>query len=184
MVFQERPPRLRGWIPTAHHVFAYAGLTDVDAQLEEVAVDARSAPKRVVAAHLPNQFSDLLRHRRASGSPAADLPSPEQAVSFAVPGNHCIRLYDPECRAPRGPCSTKPGPQRPVEPVQFRLLHGALQNAKLMAQRKDLKLQCRSSSEKRQRCGKQCQKHGRRTELTRSAQLPLYQPDSNLREPQ
>jgi hypothetical protein len=29
-----------------------------------------------------------------------------------------------------------------------------LQNAKLMAKREDLKLQCRSSLEKRQRCGK------------------------------
>ena len=37
----------------------------------------------------------------------------------------------------------------------FRLLHGALQNAELMAKRDDLKLQRRSSSEKRQRCGKQ-----------------------------
>src|SRR5215471_19216347 len=140
----------------ANHVFAYAGLADVDAQLEEFAVDARSAPKWVLAAHLPNQFSDLLRHCRASGLPAADLPSPEQAVSLAVPGNHRIRFYDAECRAPRGPCSTKPGPQHPVEPVQFGLLYGALQNAKLMAKREDLKLQCRSSSEKRQRCSKQC----------------------------
>jgi hypothetical protein len=147
-------------------------------------VDARSAPKRVVAAHLPNQFSDFLRHCRASGLPAADLPSPEQPVCFAVPGNHGIRFHDVECRAPRGPGSTKPRPQHPVEPVQFRFLHGALQNAQLMAKREDLKLQCRSSSEKRQRCGKQCRQHGRRTELSASAQLPLYQPDPNLRETQ
>ena len=71
----------------ANHVFAYAGFADVDAQLEEF---ARSAPKWVLAAHLPNQFSDPLRHCRASGLPAADLPSPEQTVSFAVPGNHRI----------------------------------------------------------------------------------------------
>src|SRR5215472_4274074 len=156
MVFQERSPGLRGRFPTAHHVFAYTGLADVDAQLEEFAVDARGAPKRVVAAHSPNQLSDLLGHRRASGSPAAGLPSPEQAESLTVPGNHRIRFYDAECRAPRGPCSAKPRPQHSVEPVQFGLLHGALQNAKLMAKREDLKLQCRSSSEKRQRCSKQC----------------------------
>src|SRR5215467_6539556 len=101
----------------ANHVFAYAGLADVDAQFEEFAVDARSAPKWVLAAHLPNQCSDLLRHCRASGLLAADLPRPEQLKSLAVPGNHRIRLYDIECRAPRGPCSTKPGPQHPVEPV-------------------------------------------------------------------
>src|SRR5215469_16437815 len=44
MVFQERSPGLRGRIATAHHVFAYAGLADVDAELEEFAMDARSAP--------------------------------------------------------------------------------------------------------------------------------------------
>src|SRR5215469_11263429 len=156
MVFQERSPGLRGRIPTAHHVFAYAGLADVDAELEDFAMDARSAPEWVVTAHLPNQFLDLLRRCRASGLPAADLPSSEQPVSIAVPGNHRIRFCDAECRAPPGPCSTKPGPQHPVELVQFRPLHGALQNAKLMAKREDLKLQCRSSSEKRQHCGEQC----------------------------
>jgi len=36
--------------------------------------------------------------------------------------------------------------------VDFRR---AVQNAKLMAKRKHLKLQCRSSLEKRQQCGKQ-----------------------------
>src|SRR5262249_35597794 len=84
------------------------------------------------------------RYGRAPGLPAADLPRPEQSESLAVPGNHGIRFYDAEGRAPRGPCSTKPGPQHPVEPIQFRLFHGALQNAKL-AKREDLKLQCRSS---------------------------------------
>src|SRR5215471_21463691 len=103
-------------------------LADVDAQLEQLAVDARGAPKRVVAAHLPNQFSNFPRYGRAPGLPAADLPSPEQAESFAVPGNHGIRFYDAECRAPRGPRSTKPGPQHPVEPVHLRLLQGALLN--------------------------------------------------------
>jgi hypothetical protein len=61
-----------------------------------------------------------------------------------------------QCRAPRGPCSTKPGPQYAVEPVQFRLLHGALQHAKLMPKREDLKLQCRSSLENRLQRPKEC----------------------------
>src|SRR5215471_2439944 len=85
-------------------------LADVDAQLEQLAVDARGAPKRVVAAHLPYQFSNFHRYGRAPGLPAADLPSPEQAESFAVPGNHGIRFYDAECRAPPRPTLHKARP--------------------------------------------------------------------------
>jgi len=117
----------------------------------------RGAPqKRILAANPPNQFTDFLRHWWAPGLAAADFPCPEQAESLAVPGNQGIRFYDAEGRAPRGPCSTKPGPEYPVESVQLRFLHGSLQHAKLMAKREDLKLQCSSSSENRQGRRKEC----------------------------
>jgi len=87
---------------------------------------------------------------RVSGS----VRTRRRHARLAVPGNHRIRFCDVECRAPRGPFSTKPGPQHPVEPVHSRLFHGALQDAKLMAKREDLEEQCRSSLEKGQRYGK------------------------------
>jgi hypothetical protein len=119
--------------------------------------------------------------------PAADLPCPKQAEPLAVPGNHGIRFYNAEGRAPRGQCSTKPGPQHPVEPSQFRPLHGSLQHAKLMTKRENLKLQCRSSSEKRQRRGKECRQirqedriEGKRSTPTVSATLEFARTtDSN-----
>ena len=49
------------------------------------------------------------------------------------------------------PDSTKPSPQEPVEPVQFRLLDRALHHAKLVVESQDLKPQRRSSSKSRQR---------------------------------
>ena len=147
-------------------------------------MDARSAPKRVLAAHLPNQLTDFLRHRWAAALAAANLPSPKQSKSLAVPSDDGSRFDDAKSRTPVGPGSTKPSPQEPVESIQFRLLHRTLQHAKLVAESQDLKLQCRSSAEDRQ-CGrKQCRYHGGRRELTENAQLPLYQADLNLREPQ
>src|SRR5260370_24652604 len=43
---------------------------------------------------------------------------------------------------------------------------------------------CRSSARERQRGGEQCRDHGGQRQLTENAQLPLYQVDLNLREPQ
>ena len=40
------------------------------------------------------------------------------------------------------------------------------------------------SAKERQRGGEQCRYHGGQRELTENAQLPLYQADLNLREPQ
>src|SRR5665811_175556 len=95
VVFQEGAPCLRRRIPTAGHVFAHAGFADVNAQFEEFSVDARSAPKRVLAAHLPNQLTDFLRHRRAAALAAANLPSPKQSKSLAVPSDDGLRRRRP-----------------------------------------------------------------------------------------
>ena len=156
VVLQEGPPCLRRRVTTADHVFAHAGLADIDAELEEFTVDARSAPKRILAAHPPNQFTDFLRHRWAAALAAADFPGPEQSESFAVPSYDGCRFDDAQIRAPFGPGSTKPSPQAPVESIQLRLLHRTLQHAKLVAESDDLKLQRRPGSKNRQRGGEQC----------------------------
>ena len=83
--------------------------------------------------------------------PLADFPGSEKSESFAVPSDDGGRFDDAQIRAPFGPGSTKPSPQAPVESIQLRLLHRALQYAELMAEADDLKLQCRPSSKNRQR---------------------------------
>src|SRR5450759_1334185 len=156
VVFQEGPPCLGRRIPTVDHVFAHAGLAGVNAESEELPVDARSAPKRVLAAHPPNQLTDFLRHRRAAGLAAANLPSPKQSKSLAVPRYDGFRYDDAKSRVPFGPSPTKPSPKEPVEPVQSWLLDRALHHAKLMAESQDLKLQRRSSAEDRHYGREQC----------------------------
>jgi hypothetical protein len=44
MVGEKGPPSLRRRVPTADHVLAHTGLADVDAELQKLAVNPRSAP--------------------------------------------------------------------------------------------------------------------------------------------
>src|SRR5262245_29835959 len=64
VILEERAPRLRRWFPTAH-VLADAALTDVDAEFEQLAMDAWCAPERILAAHSADQLADVVRHRWA-----------------------------------------------------------------------------------------------------------------------
>ena len=66
----------------------------INAEFEEFTVDARSAPKRILAAHLPNQLTDFQRHRRATALAAANFPSPKQSKSLAVPRDDGCRCDD------------------------------------------------------------------------------------------
>src|SRR5229473_864902 len=47
MVTKERPPSLRGRNPPPHHIFGHAGLADIDAKLEKLAMDPRCSPQRI-----------------------------------------------------------------------------------------------------------------------------------------
>ena len=60
LIAQERPPAL-GWrTPRLCHVSGDRGLPDIDAELEQLTVDARSAPERVRKTHVANELSDLV----------------------------------------------------------------------------------------------------------------------------
>src|SRR6516164_10017940 len=82
LILQERSPRLRRWLRSAHHVLAHAGCTDVDAEFEQFAVDARRSPKGVVAAHLaksvresrPPPWGDRDAHAAISLSKISGIP--------------------------------------------------------------------------------------------------------------
>ena len=59
------------------HALTDAGLTDVDAELQEFAVNVGSTPEWIFAAQHADQFERVFRHRRATGLAAANLPAPE-----------------------------------------------------------------------------------------------------------
>ena len=62
VVAKERLPTLRSGPPLPCHIFGDRGLTNVDAELEEFAVDPGSAPQRIGQAHGADQLPDFERH--------------------------------------------------------------------------------------------------------------------------
>src|SRR2546422_6058115 len=55
-------------------------------------MDPRRAPKRIGAAHLPNQASDLRLNRGPTAS-APTLPRPVAPEPPSVPPHHCLRPH-------------------------------------------------------------------------------------------
>src|SRR3989304_1241512 len=71
-------------------------LADLDAELEQFAVDAGRAPERVGQAHLMDQLTDLQRDARSPAAPPG-FPAPERSKSSTVPTNHRLGPADGQC---------------------------------------------------------------------------------------
>jgi len=111
VILQEGSPRLGGRPAPTNHVFADAGLADIDTEFEKLAVDARNTPEWVFSAHLADQLTDFYRNARPPDSPATDFPSPQKSKALAMPGDDGLRL-DEDQRGPSvGPEFAQPGPK-------------------------------------------------------------------------
>jgi hypothetical protein len=75
----------------------------VQAQLEQLALNAWCTPARVVAAHHPDQIPNPLRHAGPTWLAAADSPRPEPAKAFTMPGDNCVSLDDHQDGFPVAP---------------------------------------------------------------------------------
>ena len=94
VILQESSPGLRRRPAAAHHVFADAALTDVDAEFEQLAVDAGCSPTWILPAHLADQILDLAGNGGSSGFAVPDLPGPEQAKARTMPCQDGFGLDD------------------------------------------------------------------------------------------
>jgi len=111
VVLQESVPGLRRRPAAAYHVFADTALADVDAEFEQLAVDAGRTPTGILPAHRADQISDLARNDRSSRLAAAHLPGPEQAKAGTMPGHDRFGLDDDQHRAPVAPEAGQPDPE-------------------------------------------------------------------------
>src|SRR5437660_3759340 len=102
MILQKGAPGLRRRLAAAHHVFADAALPDVDAEFEQLAVDAGCTPTGNLPAHFADQISDLARNDRWSGLAAPHLPGPEQTKAGTMRGKDELELTDRQRGAPVG----------------------------------------------------------------------------------
>src|SRR5580700_6513155 len=84
VVMQEGPPSLAGRPPPFDHVLGDARLRDLKPELEQFAVNAWRAPKRVFDVHPPDQRAQLRVDLR-SPSLGARLPTPVAAKAGPVP---------------------------------------------------------------------------------------------------
>src|SRR5258708_27471242 len=113
MVTKERPPSLRGRNPPPHHIFGHAGLADIDAKLEKLAMDPRCSPQRIGAAHLPDKLAYFYRHGRSSAA-VLRFPSPIRSKSPTVPTDYGLRSDDCKCAIHLGKQSADSSQYQPV----------------------------------------------------------------------
>src|SRR6202166_3038664 len=95
VVMQEGPPSLARRPPSFDHVLGDARLRDLKPELEQFAVDAWRAPKRIFDAHLPDQRAQF-RFDLRSPTQWARLPTPVAAKAGPVPTRECLGLDDCE----------------------------------------------------------------------------------------
>src|ERR1700726_4249423 len=84
VVTQEGPPSLAGRPPPFDHVLGDARLRDFKPELEQFAVDAWRAPKRILHAHPPDQRAQLRVDLRPP-SPSTRFQTPAAAKAGPVP---------------------------------------------------------------------------------------------------
>jgi len=87
----------------SHHVLGDGRFGDLDTEFEQLAVNARCTPHRIVSAYLPDQVGNFLRHGGAPGLPTPDFPSPKETKALAMPSYDCIWFDDQQSRSPVTP---------------------------------------------------------------------------------
>src|SRR5215469_7130 len=117
MVAQECPPRLGRRPAAPDHVFGDRRLGDLESELEQFTMDARSAPQWVLLAHPLDEFAQLTAN---SGSPwpTARFPAPIGPKPCAVPPQDCVRLNDARQTEQAWPEPGHPHQYRPITPTK------------------------------------------------------------------
>src|SRR5215471_19061321 len=143
-----------------------------------------SAPEWVLTTQGANQLAYFLGHARSPRPAASDLPGPEQTKALPVPADDGRGFEDKNAGLSIVPDCAQPSPQEPIRRGQFRSLDGALQNPELMAKCEDLELKCRTAPKGSEKRGQKSGQNVPEGESKGKGQLPAYQSNRSLREPQ
>src|ERR1700736_2167971 len=90
VIVEKRPPTLRRWPRVAEHVPSDRRLGDLEAELEQLTMNTRRAPKCVRTAHLANERAQLSRDLRSANT-VAGSPAPIRPKPSTVPANDGLR---------------------------------------------------------------------------------------------
>ena len=129
------------------HIFGNRRLPDVDAELEQFAVNPWGAPERVGDADVMDQLPNVCRHLRTT-TKRLRPPSPVQAKACAVPTDN--GFWSNNCQGAQHTRSQaiQPGKHEAVDIAKSRLFRRpAPQDVELVAKRQDLDFKRSSRSE-------------------------------------
>ena len=93
VIAEKRPPTLRRWPRVAAHVPSDRRLGDLEAELEQLTMNTRRAPKCVRTTHLANERAQLSRDLRSANT-VAGSPAPISPKPSTVPANDGLRPDD------------------------------------------------------------------------------------------
>ncbi len=141
MIAQKSLPALRRRPSSPRHVFCHGGLPDIDAKLEQFAVDPWRSPKRVRDAHVANKLANV---RRCLWPAAARsrFPAPIGSAPSAVPADHRLGLENFQRVQYSRSYAIERGKDKAVNVTERQPLWGfAPQHVELMSKDKDLGFQ-------------------------------------------
>src|SRR5713226_8000755 len=134
MIAKEGLPGLQWPILPGHHVDRNRGLGDLDAELEQLAMDLGSAPERVLKTHSSDQVAHLFADPRSTPE-RSGLPSPISGKTHSMPTHNSLGPDDGYGVKNARTATIEPDEQSSVRPTQIQSARRTLlQNIKLMPQ--------------------------------------------------
>jgi hypothetical protein len=134
VVGEERAPGLRRPGAALGDQPGDGTLADIEAELEQFAMDSGGAPQGIRRRHPRDKGSDLgADGRAATGGPAGER-GPVESKPPPLPPQDGVWRYDHEGRPPPGPHPGQPGPDEPIASPQRGPAHRPLVHGELLAQ--------------------------------------------------
>jgi hypothetical protein len=94
VVLEERSPGLRGWLRAVRHETGNGPLGNLEAELEQLTMNARGTPERIGVCHGADEVPKSRADRRSTRSHPSGLPGPESAKALPMPANHGLGAND------------------------------------------------------------------------------------------
>src|SRR5258705_3010628 len=131
------------------HILRDAGLSDLKAELEQLAMDARRTPQRIVNAHPPDQRAQV-RVDLGPASKGAGFPTPVMAKAGPMPTHQGLRSDDSDGPEHRWKPSIQQDQEQAIPICELDATpHPALQRNQLMTERSVLGLKSALRLERR-----------------------------------